>query len=195
MINIMANETAMLIDKSFNYVNALLSGFLIKFIVAVIILLIGFIIGKIAGRIVQRVLHELELNKIISKATNVKLSLEEIIGHFTTYFIYFIFIVITLEKLGVGAIAFNLIAAGIIIIIVLSVFLGIKDFIPNALSGLFIHQKGFIKTGDIIKVKGMEGKIIHINLVETMIKTKSGDTIYIPNSILTKSEIIKVRKK
>ena len=73
--------------------------------------------------------------------------------------------------------------------------LSIKDFMPNMFAGFFIHQKRFIKEGDIIKVDNIKGKIVHVNLVETTIETKQGDIIYIPNSLLTKKTIVKVKKK
>ena len=191
----MPNETMSLIDFSFNYINSLLSRFITRFIIAVVILLVGFVVGRISGRFVQRFLHEIELDVIMRKATGIKISLEEVIGHLTSYFLYFIFIVIALEKIGIGAIAFNLLAAGVIIIIVLSIFLAIKDFVPNLLAGIFLHRKGFLNEGDTIRVGGTQGKIVHINLVETRIQTKNGDVIYIPNSILTKSEVVKLKRK
>lgn len=181
------------VDKSpfLAYLDSLFSGFVSRLVVAFIILLFGFIIGKILGKIVHKVLHEIELNKLFHSATKVKVSLEEVISTFTSYFIYFIFIVIALEKLGIGVIAFNIVAAGVMVIIILSIFLGIKDFVPNLISGLLLRRKRFIKEGDKIKVNNAEGKIICMNLVETRIKTSKGDIISIPNSSLTKSEVVK----
>ena len=65
----------------------------------------------------------------------------------------------------------------------------------NMFAGLFIHQKRFIKEGDILKVDNTEGKVVHINLVETKIETKQGDIIYIPNSLLTKKTVMKLKRK
>lgn len=191
----MAQEAATITETLFNYVNQAFEGFLSKFIVALIILLIGFILGKIAGRLLQNVLHELEINKFIKKAVRIKISLEEIIGHITQYFIYFIFIIIALEKVGISTVAFNLLAGAIILIIVLSVFLGIKDFIPNFIAGMILHYKGSIIEGDEIELNGMKGTVVHINLLETRMETKSGDLLYIPNSSITKSQLIVKRRK
>lgn len=176
-------------------VNTALSQFFTKLIIAVVILLVGFIIGRILGRLTQKLLHEIELNKILKKATRLNIQLEHAISIFITYFIYFIFIIVALEKIGIGAIAFNLLAAGVIIIIIISIFLGIKDFVPNAIAGLFIHTKRRIEKGDIIKFKGIQGTVQHVNLIETRIETGSGDILYIPNTNLTKSELVKIKKK
>ena len=178
-----------------NYIKTYLPDFFMKFVVSVIILLMGLIVGRISGKLIHKVLHEIELNNILKKATGLKMSLEEIISSFVTYFIYFVFIIIAIEKLGVGAIVLNIIAGGVMIVIILSVFLGIKDFIPNCIAGIMIYRRSFIKKGDFIKVKNTEGKIIHINLIETRVETKNKDIISIPNSIITKNEVIKLKKK
>ena len=159
----------------------------------IIIILIGFIIGRIVGKLVQKLLHELELNNILDKAAGIKIDFEHAIGTCMTYFIYFIAIVMALNQIGLTTTVLNMISAGVIVIIIISMLLAIKDFIPNVFAGLFIHRKGFLKKGDKISVKDVKGKIIYINLVETRIQTKEGDIIYIPNTLLTKSEVRKIK--
>lgn len=170
------------------------SGLISKFIVAIIVLLIGFIIGKVLGRLVYKFLHSFEVNEALENLSGVKMSLEEIAEHFTTYFVYFVTIVMVLQQIGIATTILHMISAGIIVIIILSTFLGIKDFIPNAIAGFFILRNKFIKVGDVIKVKGMQGKISEITIVETKIETKNGDLIFIPNSVITKTEIVKIKK-
>ncbi|MFC1752922.1 mechanosensitive ion channel domain-containing protein [Thermoproteota archaeon] len=171
------------------------SGFFTKFLVSVIILLIGFIVGKLLGRLVFKFLHSLEINENLKNMTGVKIGFEEILEAFTTYFIYFITIVMVLQQLGLATTVLNMIAGGVIVIIILSTLLGVKDFIPNAVAGFVLQRKNFLQVGEVIKVKGMQGKIIKISLVETKIETKDKDIIFIPNSVLTKTEVIKVKKK
>jgi len=169
------------------------SRYMTRLVVAVIIVLIGFIIGKIVGRLLQKILKEVELNNIIKKATHIKINLEEGFSLFATYFIYFIAIIMALSQLGLTTTVLNMISAAVIVVIIISIFLGIKDFVPNLISGIFIHRKGFVKEGDRIRVKDIEGKVIKINLVETRIKTKKGDVIYIPNTLLTRNEVVKLK--
>ena len=47
----------------------------------------------------------------------------------------------------------NMLSAAIIIIIIISIFLAIKDFIPNAFSGLFIYRNKFLMEGDARNIK------------------------------------------
>lgn len=169
------------------------SGLFYKFIVAIILLLIGFILGKICGRLIYKFLHSFELNENFSKLAGVSIKIEEIAESFTTYFIYFVTIVIVLQQVGLVSTILHMIAAGVIILIILSTFLGIKDFIPNAMAGFFIQRKKEFRTGQRIKVKGMQGIITEINLLETKIETKGGDIIFIPNSVLSKTEVTHIR--
>ncbi|MBW2972216.1 mechanosensitive ion channel family protein [Candidatus Woesearchaeota archaeon] len=171
------------------------SGVFYKFIVSIIILLIGFIIGKILGRLIFKFLHSFEVNETFSKLTGTTLKIEEIAETFTTYFIYFITVVIVLQQIGLASTILHMIAAGVIILIILSTFLGIKDFIPNAIAGFFMQNNRKFKIGQKIKVKGMQGKITEITLLETKIETKEGDIIFIPNSVLNKTEVTYVRAK
>jgi small-conductance mechanosensitive channel len=172
----------------------LLPPFFVNFAVAIIILILGFVFGRIAGKLVQRVLHEIELNLIIKKATGVKLGLEELIVKVLTYFIYFISIIWALNELGLTTTILTMISGAALIIIIVSVLLAIKDFIPNAFAGFLIHRKRQMKLGDKIKTDGLQGRITRISLIETEIKTPKGDIIYIPNSILTKKQVM-IRKR
>ena len=181
---------AELVDQTIALVTPLIN----KFVVAIVIIFIGFILGRLLGKFLEKLLHEFELNKLIKEATGFKISLAEILNLIVRYFVYFIFIVMALNQIGITTIVLNMITGAVFIIIILSIFLGIKDFIPNFIAGLAIHRKGFVKQGDKIKLNGMQGKIEQISLVQTSIKTAKGDLIFIPNSLLTKSKVIKLKK-
>jgi len=172
------------------YFNNLVSNFFIKFIIAVIIFLIGVVIGRTAEKVLKRILHEVELNKNLKKA-GIKLPLEKIITNFVKYFIYFIAAIWALTELGLTTTVLNMISAVVLVLILISLILGVKDFIPNIIAGYFIHRKQMLKQGDKIAVQNLKGKIEKITLTETEIKTEKGDTIYIPNSVIKKEVIIK----
>ena len=182
----MANSTGLFLEVS-DVVRIALS----RFTIALVILLLGIVTGKLIGKLLHKVLTELQLDDTIQDAVNVRLPLTEIISSIITYLIYFVAVVMALDNLGVATEVLNIISIGVIVILILFIFLGIKDFIPNALSGMFLHRKKFIRKGDRIRIDDVEGRIIYINLVETRVKTDSGDIIYIPNSQMTSRKIIK----
>jgi small-conductance mechanosensitive channel len=165
-------------------------------VIAVIILLIGLIIGKILGRVVQKLLNSFELNLLIKKATGIRIRMEEFLGKLVSYVIFFISAIMALDVLKLTLFTLQIISGLIIVMIVVSIFISIKDFFPNIIAGFYLHKKKMFKEGDIVKIDKVTGKIEQINLTEIRIVTKSGDTIYIPSSLFTKKEFVKkVRKK
>ncbi|MCB9362010.1 mechanosensitive ion channel [Candidatus Woesearchaeota archaeon] len=183
-----------IIDKLFDYSSIVYSDILVRFILAAVIILIGFVVGRLLGKVVHRVLHEIELDKMIKSATKRRLNLEEATGRVTSYLIYFFVIIMALNQLGLTTPLLYLISAAIILVLLISFVLAVRDFIPNFFAGLSIQGKGFIHEGDILVFRGMRGKVEQINLTETRLVTKTGDTISIPNSLLLKYEVKKSKK-
>lgn len=166
-----------------------------KILVAFIILLIGFIIGKLFGKLAGRILHEIEIDSILSRAAGTGIKLEHGISVCITYLIYFVTIIMVLNQLGVTTTVLQMLLGAVIIIVIISIILAIKDFVPNAFAGMYIYRHKLIKEGERIKVKGIEGTVTHINLIETKLKTKDGDIVYMPNSAITGTELTKVKKR
>jgi len=189
------NESLFTTADRWSYIYSKIQPFFKEIVVAVIILLIGLIIGKILGRIVQKLLNSIELNRLVRKATGIRVRIEEFLGSITSYFIFFVSIVMALDVLNLTSFILYIISIMIMLIIVISIVISIKDFIPNIISGLYIHKKSPFKEGDVISIDGVEGEVKQINITEIKLQTKKGDTIFIPNSLLTKREVIKKGKK
>jgi len=161
-------------------------------VAAIVVVLIGFILGKVASRFVQKFLHEAELDKILKRA-GAKVGFEETLSHVVEYSIYFITIVFALNQLGITTTVLYILAVALIAVFVLSVFLSIKDLVPNFMAGLTIHKRGLFKEGSNVSINEITGKVIKLSLLETRIKTKKKDIISIPNAIVIRSKI-KVKK-
>ena len=170
-----------------------LGGFLTRIILAAMILLIGFVLGKVVGRIVYHFLHEAELNRILKRA-RAGISLERSLSKLAEYLVNFVTVIIAINQLGVGGFVLYVLAFGILIIAGISFFLAIKDLIPNFLAGLFIFKRNKIKKGDKVKMGRVEGTVVLMDMFETHIKTKSGEIIQIPNSLLRR-EVVSVKRK
>lgn len=181
-----------LIDKLTSY-DVKFSGVFLNIIVAVIIIFLGFIFGKLLGRLLRRVLHEAEVDKVLKKI-GFKISIEKKLSVITEYFIYVLSIVMALNQLGVTTTVLQIILGGFMILILLFVFISLKDFVPNAIAGFFIHRKKLFAKGDMIKVQDVFGKVENIGLVETEVVMKNKDRIYIPNSSVIKGKL-RVKKK
>ncbi len=182
------------VGQLWTYGSELVQGIVAKIIVAFIILLIGFILARIVHKVIIRLFKELNIDVLFKKA-GVKISLGKIIATFVQYFIYFMSIILALDQLGIRTAVLNMLGAAIIIIFIILIVLAVKDFVPNFFSGVFILQKKFVKEGEMIKVKGVVGTIKEITILETKIETENGDILLVPNSAMTKTEIVKIKKK
>lgn len=192
MTNTTTDGTVVL--ESINFVSDLFRPLFTKFVVSVIIILTGLILGRILGKLIQRVLSELEIDANVKKIFGLSTKLEEIIGLAITYIIYFIAFTMAIANLGLHTYVVYVISSAALILILISMFLGIKDFMPNVISGMLIRRKGVLKEGDFVQYDTIKGEIIKMSIVDTRIKTATGDIIYIPNSLLAKSEIKKIKK-
>tara|TARA_Y100000031_G_C8148285_1_gene351079 strand:- start:203 stop:802 length:600 start_codon:yes stop_codon:yes gene_type:complete len=184
---------ATFIQKSFALMQELFHGFYAKILVSIIILLVGFILGKILGKLTNKMFHEIELNNILRRATKVNLQVEQLMGHFVRYFVYFITIVTALSQLGIITTVLQMLSAAVIILIIVGILLGVKDFVPNMFAGFYIYRNKFLEVGEVVQVKGITGTVKDITLVETKLETKSGDVVYIPNGVIIKTEVIKLK--
>lgn len=186
-----------LIPDILEYFDHVFSTYLTRFIGALLYLLIGIVLGRLGGRLVHKILHELEFDSFMRNHTRIRVSLEELASRLVEYIIYFIAILIALRKLGLVSGVLQFVAASIIILVIVSVILGLKDFIPNIIAGMRMQQKRYFFVGDKVSVRDaervVEGSITSITLLETVIKTRNGDILYIPNSLLGKS-IVRKRK-
>ena len=184
------NESLEVITGGSDKVTPILS----KIVVAVLILLMGLILGKLLGNLIRRALNEIQLDKHLRTTAGLRLSLEKIISSFVSYFIYFIAIVMSLNSLGLTTAILNMISAAIIIIIVVSFILAVKDFFPNFMAGILIKNKKMFNQGDTVQIKEVRGRIISIGFLETRLLTPSKEEVIIPNSIFNKRQVIIKRR-
>ncbi|MBW3014135.1 mechanosensitive ion channel [Candidatus Woesearchaeota archaeon] len=164
-----------------------------EIIAAIIIVLIGFVIGKLLGRLVTKILKEVELNKIL-RAAGLKISLEKPIGEFVSYIVYIITVVTALYQFNIASTIVYIIIISIGVIIIISILLAIKDFVPNVICGIAIKKRKTIKVGEKIRIGKTEGIIRKISALQTLIETREKDIVYIPNSVIIRKNILKIKK-
>ena len=168
---------------------------LIDIVIAILIIVLGVIFGRIIGNLVRRILKEFNVDKILKDQANVKIPVEDFLGSFVSYILYFAAIIMALNKLGLTTGVLNAILIVLLVIVVILIILAFKDFVPNVVAGFFIYQTGKIKKGDDIEINNVRGLVVKVELAETTIKTKSDDLIIIPNSVINKSTLVKFNNK
>jgi len=184
------NQSLEVITNVGNTVSPVLSNI----VIAVLILLLGMIIGKLVGSLVRRALNEVQLDKSLRSASKLKFSLEKGIGSLVSFVIYVIAVILSLNKLGLTAAILTILTSIIVLIIVVSFLLTVRDFFPNLIGGIRIKSKNMFSEGDEIQIREVKGKVAASGFLETKIVTPYKEEVIIPNSVFNKRQVI-VRRK
>lgn len=190
----MVNDTLTDIAEASSKITGL-NDITLNLIAAIATLILGLLIGRFLSNLVKKLLHELELDRILKEKARIKLPLTQLITSIIKYIIYGIAILLALNQLGLRSFILNAILTIIVVLLVVFMMLSLKDFIPNFTGGLFLYQKRSINPGDVIKINNIEGEILNITLLETKLRTKNNEIVYIPNSVLTKNVVVKKSKR
>lgn len=161
-----------------------------KIVVAAIVLLLGFVVARLSERIMRRITKQLDVDGILFRM-GFGLPFSGTLSVLLKYAIYAITVVFALRYVGLAEQALSVFAIVVILIVVVGMILGLVEFVPNFWAGLWLHRKRFLSLHEWIEVDGIEGEIIHMDVLETAIKTRQGDTIYLPSSLLLHSRINK----
>ena len=123
---------------------ALAQTYFYTIIVGIVILLIGFGAGILAKKLVFRILKEIELNKIMSRV-GVRYDLEKWVSSIISYVLYLFTIVIFFDQLGITSVVLYLVVGGILMLIILTFLVGLKDFKLNRKLGILTNTLNFFK--------------------------------------------------
>ncbi|HEX8334379.1 MAG TPA: mechanosensitive ion channel [Segetibacter sp.] len=164
------------LDKAYDLIATKLSSWMREFIkllpniaLAALILVLGVFVAKIikrlSARIIRRVTHHEAVNNLF------------------TSFIYIlcigitIFIALSVLQLD-KAVTSILAGAGIA---GLALAFAFQDIAANFMAGIFLTIMRPLKIGEIVKTKDYMGKVVTINLRDSVIRTFQGQLIIIPN--------------
>ena len=164
---------------------------LIKVLGAFLILILGLIAGQVVSNIVRKFIKGTEISKTLEDQLKLKVAIERYASATLKYIIYLITVILILGQLGIPTKILQIILIIFLILIVIFIILAFKDWLPNLMAGFYILRTEKVKLGDVIKVKGIKGRVIKINLLETKIETNNNELIFIPNSNITNFEVTK----
>lgn len=171
--------------------NILINKTVINVVEFISILLIGLVIGRFLGKLTYKLLHELEINRLLTKRLNVAVKVEKIASKIVQYIVYIVSLVYALKTVGINIKFLYYMLIIVLIVLVLYIILQIKDYIENLFIGTFFINKEFLKPGQRIKIKGIEGIIVKVTLTEIKIITEKNDVFFIPNVVLRKSSLFR----
>lgn len=152
-----------------------------QILIAIIIAIIGYIFVKLIISFLKKVLSN---TKIEQTAITFIVSVSRVI-------LYVFVIIAILSTLGVNV---NSIIAAVSAA-ALTAGLALQDTLSNIASGVIILISKPFVAGDIIEFEGLKGRIISIKIFTTTINTYDNRTVTIPNSHLTKENLINCTKE
>jgi small conductance mechanosensitive channel len=139
----------------------------------VIWVILGLALTYIAGKLISK-----SLFKLFQK-TPFPENIENAIVKISKYVIYVIGIFSIIAFLGfdltsiiVGLGAFSI-----------AISFATSTIIQNLVSGLLVQADRAFQIGDRIVMQGIEGKVVKISVRTTVIETKEGHYVYIPNAL------------
>jgi len=157
----------------------------VNIISSFLILVLGWFLATIFSNILKKVIKNIGLNKAFEK--HLKFTLEHNLSSIVKYALIAVAFVLALRRLGIPARVFYWTLGVIIVLTLIFTLLALKDLIPNFLSWIYITKTQKIKRGDTFSVKGVQGNVLRVNVLETKVRTEKGEIIFIPNTLVRKT--------
>ncbi|MBN2738528.1 MAG: mechanosensitive ion channel [Spirochaetales bacterium] len=149
-------------------------------VVTLLLIIPLVVIGSWASKRLKAFLDNTVLSRLELDAST-KFSISNLVR----YIVLVLIILIELSIVGIDlsslAVIFGVLGIG--------VGFGLQGIVANLFSGLVIFLERPIKEGDRIMIDGMEGTVVNIRLMSTIIDTLTNETIFIPNSKLMSNYI------
>ncbi len=161
--------------------------YLSTIVISITILLAGFALGFLARKFLRRILQEIELNRIL-RSVGVTSNLEQWISLSAALLIYLVTIVFFLDYLGIKSLVLYILLGAVLLLIILTVLVGLKDVIPNLIGWLYLQKNQRIKEGRNVEINEIEGTVERVGYLETEIRTEQDDVLYVPNSLFLKKK-------
>jgi small-conductance mechanosensitive channel len=107
-----------------------------------------------------------------------------------TYTILALFVVSALRQLG-----FNLgVLVGAAGIVTVAIGFASQTSASNLISGLFLTLENAVAVGDVIKVEGITGEVLSVDLLSTKVRTFDNLLVRIPNETMVKTQITNLNR-
>lgn len=147
--------------------------------------LIIFILFLVAFIIASRVVKRILFNRVLTRF-EMDSGLRYTLARVSQYIIITIGVLISFQFIGINlsslAVIFGFLSVGI--------GFGLQNITSNFISGLIVLFERPISVGDRVKVAGIEGDVLEINIRATKIRTLNKVSIIVPNTEFVSSNVI-----
>jgi small-conductance mechanosensitive channel len=144
-------------------------------------LLICFIIVIALARLIKNILKKRVLIKI-----GIEQSSREAIANLITYGVVIFTFIIILQSIGFNLSSLAVIGGALGV----GMGFGLQNLTKNFVSGLTLLVEQTIKVGDFVEFDGLEGYVKEISTRSTIIRTRDGADVVVPNSQLVENRLV-----
>ncbi len=152
-----------------------------KIVTSLIMFFLGFMLGKIASNLTKRFLEEININKKTLNTFLGRINLETLLSNIVAYVIYLSTVIMALNNIGITRYVFTGLIIFFGLMLISTLVLDIRDFLPNIFAFIKIKNKKYFFKGDRIRTHLAEGVVKNITPLTTRIITDRGDELYIQN--------------
>ncbi len=140
------------------------------------VLIVGLILITLLNKLFRKIMSKTKMERVTQKfiANAIKLGL------------YLILVLILLNIVGVEITGILTALSAVL----LAIGMALQNNIANFANGIIIVSAKLYKSGDLISVSGVEGRIEEIHFLYTVINTTDNKRIVIPNSIMINDVVI-----
>lgn len=146
-------------------------------IFSALLVVAGFSLGgrAVSSIIGHRVLPNVGLDHALSDA----------VGAIVRYLLLVVGFMVALETLGfdLSSLTIALGALGV------GVGFGLQNIVNNFISGIILLFERSVKRGDILNAAGTDGRVQMIGIRSSVLRTRQGDDIIVPNSLLVSERV------
>ena len=142
-------------------------------LIQVIQVILGLAITYVSGKLVSKLLFKLfQKTPFPENVENAIVRIFKYVTYSIGIFIVIAFLGFDLTSLIVGLGAFSI-----------AISFATSTIIQNLVSGLLVQADKAFQIGDRIMIQGVEGEVVKISVRTTVIETREGHWVYIPNSL------------
>lgn len=153
-----------------------------KFSVGNIFLIVTiFVIAGFLARLVRML-----LKKTFAKRDWIEKGREFTFLKLISYFIYVLAFIVAIESVGADLSSLLIASAALLV----GVGLGLQHIFSDVVSGFILLFEGTFKVGDVIEMENLVARVDRIDIRTSKVVTRDGNYIIIPNSTLTRDNIV-----
>lgn len=153
--------------------------------ISILSLLSAFLIVFLSYRL-AKIVERFVLKSLSAKAVDLDPGLKTTIVKFSGYAVIVIGFVVTLDTLGIGLKSLAAVSA----VFMVGIGFGLQNIAQNFISGLILLLERPVKEGDLIKIDGIEGRIIDIRARATILQTRDDVALIVPNSKFISDNVV-----